>query len=193
MIERIEQLDKNLFLALNGQYSDFSDRFWQIVTETNTWIPLYALLLFGLLIHFKKDGLWVVVMVALVIVSSDLFTSAFMKPFFGRLRPCYDESIGHLVHVVSGCGGRYGFASGHSANSFGLATVIWLLLHRRWRWTVLLFFWSAMVAYSRIMVGVHYPVDILVGAAVGVFFGWFWFNAIRFSYFRLRRHPLLRD
>jgi hypothetical protein len=59
--------------------------------------------------------------------GSDQFTSSFMKPFFERLRPCHDFEIGQLVHVVKKCGGQFGFASGHSANSFGIAMFTWLL------------------------------------------------------------------
>ena len=192
MIDKIDQLDKQLFLLLNGIHSEFSDNFWATVTDTNFWVPLYALLLVVLIYLFKKDSPWAIVAIVLVIVSSDLFTSAFMKPFFARLRPCYDPVIGNLVHVVLGCGGKYGFASGHAANSFGLATIVWLLLRHRWPWIRIGFVWAAMVAYSRIAVGVHYPTDIITGAAVGIAFGRLWFSAMDNLYFRIRLKPYIR-
>ena len=94
-----------------------------------------------------------------------------MKPYFQRPRPTHDKEIRADVHTVHNYrGGRYGFASSHAANSFGLATFLWLLFHTRWRFAGLLFIWAGIVSYSRIYLGVHYPLDILVGGLVGALF-----------------------
>jgi undecaprenyl-diphosphatase len=72
------------------------------------------------------------------------------------------------VYIVNGYrGGKYGFASSHAANSFGAAMLIALLFRNRGL-TIWMFIWAAMVSYSRIYLGVHYPGDILCGALIGV-------------------------
>jgi undecaprenyl-diphosphatase len=70
------------------------------------------------------------------------------------------------------CGGQYGFASSHAANAFALATGLWLLLGQQYRWLGWLFLWAIAVAYSRIYVGAHYPLDVLAGAGIGVLMAW---------------------
>jgi undecaprenyl-diphosphatase len=107
---------------------------------------------------FKKDSMYMIAGMLLVVLISDQFTSSFMKPYFGRLRPCYDPQIASMVHVVKSCGGRFGFASGHSANSFGIAIFVWLVFRHYDKSFFAMFLWAFFVAFSRIMVGVHYPV-----------------------------------
>jgi undecaprenyl-diphosphatase len=94
-----------------------------------------------------------------------------MKPFFERLRPCHDPSISHLVHVVDGCGGQYGFASSHASNSFALATMLYFFFRTKFKYASILFIWAGLVAYSRVYVGVHFPGDIIVGALIGYLTG----------------------
>ncbi len=193
MIEWLDGIDKQLFLFFNGQHSQVSDQVWYWITWSKTWIPLYALFLILLIKTFRMDSIWLIAGVLLTVLITDQVTSSLMKPFFERLRPCYDPEIGHLVHVVKGCGGKFGFASGHSANSFGIATFAWLTFRYYWRWTWLIFLWSAAMAFSRIMVGVHYPADIIVGAAVGILSGWLMFRIISEIYFRTRLEPVIKN
>ena len=142
---------------------------------------------------FKKDSIFVIASILLVILLSDQFTSSFMKPFFERLRPCHDPEIQHLVHVAKSCGGLYGFASGHAANSFGIAMFVWLIFKSQWKWGWMLFIWALTVAYSRIAIGVHYPGDIVIGGLVGVFFGWVVYYLLNELYFRIKLEPLIKN
>ena len=64
-------------------------------------------------------------------------------------------------------GGLYGFVSSHAANLFGIATLISLVLRNRGSWLAMMA-WAAIVAYSRIYLGVHYPGDILGGTVIGI-------------------------
>lgn len=193
MLDLLKKIDSDLFLFFNQFHNDASDSFWDFVTTIETWIPLYAFLIFILIRVFKKDSIYLIAGVLMVVLFSDQFTSSFMKPFFERLRPCHDPFIGHLVHVATKCGGQYGFASGHSANSFGIAMFIWLTFRTYWKGTWLMFAWAFLVAFSRIMVGVHYPGDILVGGVVGLFFGWLVFNVVQEVYFRINLLPLIKN
>ena len=142
------------------------------ITNKYTWFPLYLLLIVILIHKYRIRGLVMCLGIVLAVGVSDQITSGWMKPFFERLRPCQVPDIQSVVHLVAGCGGRYGFASSHASTTFALATTVWLML-RTWsssfRWV---FAWSAVVAYSRVYVGVHYPLDIIVGAAIGCLVGW---------------------
>ncbi|BDD08903.1 hypothetical protein FUAX_13350 [Fulvitalea axinellae] len=171
MLEHIINADKDLFLYLNGIHNPFWDTIMYYVTKTSTWIPFYVLLAAFVVKKFRKNSWPVFIGVALVILIADQTASGFMKGYFERLRPCHDPIIGPLVHLVKGCGGKYGFVSSHASNTFGLATFMYLIFpqeRKLFRW---MFLWAAIVAYSRIYVGVHYPLDILGGAWVGVVAG----------------------
>ena len=104
-------------------------------------------------------------------ITLDQITNLF-KDGFARLRPCHDPDIAPLMRLVKDrCGGLYGFFSGHSSNSFALAIffiTFFKSIYPVMRWLVL---WAAIVAYSRVYVGVHYPIDILCGALFGSVIG----------------------
>lgn len=193
MLDWIDQIDKQLFLYFNSMHSPISDSIWLWITDIPSWIPLYILLVFFIIKVFKKDSAYVIGGLLMVVLFSDQFTSSFMKPFFERLRPCHNPEIGHLVHVAHKCGGQYGFASGHAANSFGIAMFIWLIFKNYWNWTWLMFLWACLVAFSRIMVGVHYPGDIITGGLIGMLFGWLLYGITTELFFRMKLEPLIKN
>jgi hypothetical protein len=85
--------------------------------------------------------------------------------------------LGNGLNVLEYATNSFSFYSGHSANSFGLATcsVIGFRLDKRLEYkgyTTWMFFWATMVAVSRIFVGKHYLGDIIVGAIAGAAIGW---------------------
>ncbi|WKN44432.1 phosphatase PAP2 family protein [Tunicatimonas pelagia] len=167
MIEVIQEADQQLFLWLNSLHLPWLDPVMYRITNKYTWFPAYALIVVVLLIKYKWEGAKMIVLLVLIIIACDQLTSGFMKPFFERLRPCHNPGLTDQVHVVEGCGGKYGFASSHAANTFGFATGLWLLLRSWSRWFVWGFAWAGVVSYTRIYVGVHYPLDILIGAILG--------------------------
>lgn len=169
MIDFFLEFDKNLFLELNSYHAEWLDSIMMYITETLVWLPLYLVIVFFIFKVFGKKGILILVCIALTILLADQITSSLMKPFFARLRPTHDPELENLVHIVNGYrGGRFGFASSHAANTFGLALFIFLLFRERTRQVRWIFVWALLVAYSRIYLGVHYPGDILVGAVVGM-------------------------
>ena len=170
MIEELLRLDQDVFLTLNGLGTQAWDPFWLFITNKWASIPVYLLLLIFSyrLLGFKKTGL-LLIAIALLITASDQLAN-FFKYGVQRPRPCYDPEIGHLVRLVkASCGGKFGFYSAHAANSFSIASFFALLLkpyfrHAGW----LLLFWAALVAYSRVYIGVHYPLDIFAGMLFGL-------------------------
>lgn len=172
MIEWLDQTDKALMLFLNGFNSDLMDPVMGFITNKKTWYPAYGLLLIYLLYRHKSRGLYFVLVIVLTVVLSDQITSTLLKPNVGRLRPCHQEGFSLQIHRVGPCGGVYSFASGHSANSFALATIISLLVFGgQKKYYLALYIWAAIVAYSRVYVGVHFPGDIVFGAMLGILSG----------------------
>ena len=166
----LNDLDTRLFLALNHLNVPWFDPVMVFFTERDSWIPFYGLLVGWLLYRFgwQRGGITVLVL-AIAVAASDQTASALLKPLTHRLRPCHEPALASYIHLALPCGGQFGFASSHAANSFALATGLWLLLGKQCGWLRWLFLWAALLAYSRIYVGAHYPLDVLAGAGIGAF------------------------
>ena len=174
-MEEIILEDKQAMISLNNLGSSTFDPFWILVSEKWFWIPLYVIFLYFLYKNFTKKSLfYILLFVALGITASDQIANIF-KFGFERLRPCHDPSLEGLLREVK-CGGKFGFYSAHSSNSFFVATYLTILLGKKIKQLpYFLFVWAAIVAYSRVYLGMHFPGDIIVGAIMGIllalFFG----------------------
>jgi undecaprenyl-diphosphatase len=184
MLDQLLQLDKELFLFLNGIGTETWDGFWMFMTTTRNSAPLYLLLLYLTYRHFgwKKTGI-VLVAIALLITCTDQLSN-FFKYGVGRLRPCHDPEISGIMRLIKGsCGGQFGYFSAHAANSFGPAIFFTVLFRNKVKYiTLVLIIWACFVAYSRIYIGVHYPLDVLTGALVGSLFGWLFAKLAIFAF-----------
>lgn len=173
-MESLVQADQSLFLYLNSFHSSFWDPVMVFISGKISWVPFYLVLVW-FLIKERKKRIWVsLIIIALMVVTTDQ-VSVFIKDSVLRLRPCHDEAIKPLLHLVKGCGGKYGFVSSHATNSFGVAMFFTLFFRKHWWAGVSLMLWALLVSYSRIYLGVHYPGDILGGAVLGVIIGLIFF------------------
>lgn len=163
----MEELDRTIFLFLNSHHSPFFDTVMWIVSMKTVWIPLYIAIIWMI---FRKYGrrAWIPLILVPVLVLIDDQGSTLLKNLVGRPRPCHEPALEGMVHTVNGyCTGMYGFVSGHAANSFGVAAFASPLLKKNWlSWS--LFICAAVISYSRIYLGVHYPGDIIGGALLGL-------------------------
>ncbi len=170
MLEKVISLDKELLVFLNGLGSSTFDNLWLIITKQINWTPFFLLIFFLL---YKKIGLKnfliAVVFIALLILVCDQSANLF-KDTVQRLRPCNDPEIKDYIRVYEPRS-SFSFFSGHAANSMATTVFVFLLLRRFYKHTYLLFLFPLIFAYSRIYLGLHFPIDILTGYFFGATFG----------------------
>ncbi len=168
--------DVVLFTFLNGTLSNpVGDFLWPFITDWDRFLVIRILLVavwLGLIVRGGKRGRIAAVLVVLVVFCADQLSSSVIKPLVQRPRPCHVVDGAPAVpevHLLVHCGGGKSFPSSHAVNTFAVATLFAFFYHR-WRWA--LFGWAAIVSFSRVAVGVHYPSDILGGALIGLGVGW---------------------
>lgn len=191
-IKQLDLWDRELMLLMNYDGGLWSDCFWFAYSYKWTWIAsaVSILVVFFLLYrHHWRKLLLLILITVLVVTLCDQITSGIFKPWVQRLRPSRDPLLQDLLFYVNDYrGGRYGFMSSHAANSFGMA--MWLsCLFRNRTFRCCIFVWAILNSYSRIYLGVHYPGDIICGAAVGLLCGWFCY----WLYSRLCRTSWIAD
>lgn len=161
----LASIDKALFIFVNqGLANPVTDFLMPLIT-----LDLHLKILFGailLALLWKGDKrLRISVIFSLIVVAlSDQASSNFLKPWIERARPCWDMEVNLLVN----CGSGFSMPSSHAANLFGQAFLYYVIAPKSKKYLIPL---AIVVALSRVFVGVHYPGDILVGAALGTVIG----------------------
>lgn len=175
MLDKILSLDEHLFVFLNGLGCESYDGLWLILTKQTSWIPLFLFLLY--IIYNKlgaKQTLYLLIFVAILIVLTDQTANLF-KNGFQRLRPCNNPEINSFIRIVQSRN-SFSFFSGHAASSMGVTTFLFLNFKKDFKYLWLLFLWPLIFAYSRIYLGLHYPLDIICGYLCGAILGFLMFK-----------------
>jgi len=175
MLDQLLEFDRSLLLYLNNLGTPSWDGFWVVVTNKLTFVPLYLVLIY---LIAKRLTVKAVVILVLTIAGMILFTDQITNLFkftFERLRPCAQEGV--LEFIRQGECWGYGFFSGHSSNSMATAIFTGLMLRPIYKNVIYyMIVWSVVVAYSRIYLGLHYPLDILCGLTFGAFAGYLFYR-----------------
>jgi undecaprenyl-diphosphatase len=170
-MNKIEHLDQQLFLFLNSLNSPFLDQVMHAISGKLIWVPLYLAILIYLGKTYKRKFLIILLFLIIAATFSDQF-SVIIKNLVQRLRPCLEPELNGMVHLFRGeCGGKYSFVSSHATNSFDVALLSLLFIRKRW-YTISIIIWAAVIGYSRIYLGVHYPGDVICGSILGALIGW---------------------
>ena len=177
MIDYVLNLDTELFVYLNSLGIPLFDNFWILLSSKEANIFFYSILLlyyfYSKSLKFKFSELfYLLILIALMITVTDQTANLF-KDSFQRLRPCYNEMIKDSLRLVKeSCGGKYGFFSAHASNSFTLAVFFGLLYKNKFKHLIYLsLLYASLISYSRIYLGVHFPLDIIFGTTFGIIIG----------------------
>jgi undecaprenyl-diphosphatase len=175
MLEKVIALDKKVLVFLNGLGSSEYDAFWLIITKQLNWTPLFLLIFY---LMYKKLGLKnfliSIVFIAFLILLCDQ-SANFFKNTVQRLRPCNDLEIKDIIRVVKSSA-TFSYFSGHATNSMATTVFVYLLLKKHYKHAYLLFLFPLIFAYSRIYLGLHFPVDILTGYTFGGTLGYVFYK-----------------
>ena len=185
MFERLIHIDTEILLAINGWHAPWADTLMWIISAKETWVPLY-LLLIGLLVwRYRQPATtrvkWMqkvpacvlmIIVIGLAVGAADFIASGILKDWVARPRPSRVPELEGVLHLVNGYkSGRYGFVSSHAANTMACG-LLFSLIWRKKITTCGLMLWVAANCYSRMYLGVHYPLDILGGLIVGALVAW---------------------
>lgn len=162
--------EKNLFFALNSLHADWLNPIMQTLSGELIWIPVLCLYSFYIYKNILPPK-WPLALFyfCLMFWICDSSTSYLFKNIFLRLRPCrIPEVQEHIYQFGQKCGGKYGFFSAHSSNAF--ATIFFLNSMAQLKKPIIILsvFFATLVGYSRLYLGVHFPLDIFVGALWGI-------------------------
>ncbi|MCD6354854.1 MAG: phospholipid phosphatase, partial [Prolixibacteraceae bacterium] len=114
-LQKILELDKELFLFLNSFYNNFWDTVMLLITRKETWFPFYLVICLVFIKNYRSKSVLILLFLALSVVASDQI-SVLIKESVQRLRPVYCPEIENMVHNILRKGGLYGFVSSHAAN-----------------------------------------------------------------------------
>jgi len=180
MLKKILALDTQLFIYLNSLGSETYDGFWLFITKQVNWIPFFLLLLY---LIYKKIGIkqagYLLLFVAFLVLATDQITNL-VKYTVQRARPCNNPEINTIIRVVESRS-SFSFFSGHAANTMAVSTFLYLIFKKQFKFFGFLFLWPLIFAYSRIYLGLHYPLDILSGYLCGLITGYLMYKVYQWA------------
>ncbi len=185
MVNYFNNIDQNLFLWMNGFHDPLLDPLMIFLSGQSIWIPMVAFFLWRAkkVLSSKQLGVFCLFLL-MVLILSDVTSSYIAKNIFGRIRPCRLQELKSVIYQFGQkCGGKYGFASSHAANSTALVFFSLNALELKTRYH-LVWILVLLVCLSRIYLGVHYPGDIVGGCTIGSL----WAGLITFLFRRTTGH-----
>jgi undecaprenyl-diphosphatase len=174
LFQQLLQYDFYLMFWFNKSFSNpILDKGALLMREALFHIPLYIFIVLFVVLNLKRKAWWWILGAIVLISFSDLLTSHFLKDYFNRPRPCRDPlMMNYVIFLAKYCGANGSFPSSHAVNHFAFATYVFVSLRKIAGYFWLLFIWATLISLSQVYVGVHYPLDITVGAILGCIFGY---------------------
>lgn len=168
-INQLVEKDKELFLWINSHHISWLTPIMEVITSNITWAIMCALVLAFMFYKKKRNGLWP----ALFLIFSlglNACVNYIIKYIVARPRPINNEAFDDVIHAIEKLDQSFSFYSSHSSSSFCLLFFTIFFWKNKY-YTIFMSFWAVIVAYSRLYVGMHYPLDIFVGIIMGTIFG----------------------
>ncbi len=166
MLDYLIHLDKKLFVFLNNLGSTPFDGIWLLITKQINWTPFFLILLFILYkkLGTKKLGIAILILAALIAFTNEI--TDVVKFSLQRIRPCNNDTLVGLIRVVKDSD-TFSYFSGHASNSTAAMMFVFLILRNHYKYSYLIFLYPLIFAYSRIYLGLHFPLDIISGFVFG--------------------------
>lgn len=158
-LEKVIALDISIMIAVNSLSNPYIDWFFILVTYAGSTV-FWVILIILFWIKNKKVSLYL-----LAVFLLDSLSLVLLKSFFFRPRP-YDVLPVRLLNFDMELGSS--FPSGHTERAFSGAVVLGSF-YKKFRIPLLAL--AVLVGISRIYIGVHYPLDTLIGSINGILFG----------------------
>jgi len=180
-VDWVRELDTAVFLALNGTLrTPLLDSFFLFLSYPPMRALLFAAAWIALVLSGGRRGLWGGMALLLAVGATDQIAAEILKPWVDRVRPCF--VVPEAILLVPQQARSPSFPSNHAANTFAAAVLVSWILRGRGRWAYLP---AALVALSRVYLGVHYPLDIAAGASLGLLVGFLARSAAAWSWDRI--------
>lgn len=170
MLETLKTWDREIFVFLNGLGTKYFDGFWLFITKIESWTPFFIFLIFLIFYYYKSKKGTIVFLFSILAFATTYAFTVIVKDYVARIRPNNVDALAELIRIIQ-TPTSYSFFSGHASTSFSITIFVVLALREYTKWIYLAFLWPVFFSISRIYVGVHFPSDIIVGAVVGVIFG----------------------
>jgi undecaprenyl-diphosphatase len=167
LVDFLYNLDVSILYFINHTLSNpFFDKLFPFLTEVKNWYIAYVILFLIIILKGGRIGRIAAIGMILLVISTDQFSSFFLKNMIGRIRPC---NVFNDLNILVTCTNSYSFPSSHAVNNFG-AAIFFTMIFPKYKWYF--FTVAVLMAFSRPYVGVHYPSDVLGGAIIGLIFGY---------------------
>jgi undecaprenyl-diphosphatase len=163
MLDALLGWDERIFRLLNGNWlNPILDHLLPFATDAGNFILPFVVAAIVIVLVGRVRGLRFLVLAVVSVVVADAIGTHIFKYSFLRARPCIALAD---VRLLVGCTNLPSFPSNHAVNASVLATLTTIYIPRLWLPATAL---AILVGYSRVYVGVHYPLDVLAGSVLGI-------------------------
>jgi undecaprenyl-diphosphatase len=164
MLDALLGWDERIFRLLNGNWlNPILDHLLPFATDAGNFILPFVVAAIVIVLVGRVRGLRFLMLAVVSVVVADAIGTHIFKYSFLRARPCIALAD---VRLLVGCTNLpRSFPSNHAVNASVLATLTTLYIPRLWLPATAL---AILVGYSRVYVGVHYPLDVLAGSVLGI-------------------------